>query len=75
MPSFLCLTRRRENVEKPAFLVQENINPTTGQELELIRYTRATEEVTAAKNVGKILLRGRGEGGGQGSTLIVAMHK
>ena len=69
MPSFLCLTRQRENV------VRENINPTTGQELELIRYTRAAEKVTAAKNVGKIILRGRREGGGQESTLIVAMHK
>ena len=45
-------------------LVRENIDSTTGQELESIHYTKATEKVTAAKNVGKILFREKGEGGG-----------
>ena len=76
MPSFLCLARRRANVEKPAPLVRENINPTTGQELELIRYTKATENVTAAENVGKILFRGRERGEGKDPpSLYVGMHK
>ena len=76
IPSFLCLTRQREKGEKsyvPAPLVRENINSTTGQELESLHYTRATEKVTAAKNVGKILFR-RG-GRGKESTFLVGMHK
>ena len=67
MPLFLCLTRRREKVEKfhvPSPFVRENINLATGQELESIRYIRATEKVPTAKNVGKILFSEREEGGG-----------
>ena len=55
-----------EKVEKfhvPSPFVRD-ITPTTGQEIETIRYIRATEKVTVAKNAGKILFREREKGGG-----------
>ena len=58
MSSFLCLTRRRDGIGKPYALAPSVRENTTGQ--ESIRYTRATDEVTAKKstNVCKLLFRG-----------------